>query len=60
MVDFFRWSYSVQVNPGHTSVLDFALNRSVSLNPCNGLTHYDMARFFNLSGMYASAQAVAP
>jgi predicted aspartyl protease len=31
-------------------------NASVKVDPCNGVTHWDMARFMNLSGMYASAQ----
>jgi len=33
-----------------------AINQSSRLNPCIGRTHYEAARFLNLSGMYATAQ----
>jgi tetratricopeptide (TPR) repeat protein len=36
------------------AAMDF--NRSAHLNQCSGETQYDMYRFLNLSGMYASAQ----
>jgi hypothetical protein len=46
----------VRFRRGEVDEAAMALNRSVNLNPCNGLTHYDMARFLDLSGLHASAQ----
>ncbi len=33
-----------------------AWNQAMQLDICNGLTHYEMYRYFQLSGMYATAQ----
>ncbi|HEX9200375.1 MAG TPA: aspartyl protease family protein [Acidobacteriaceae bacterium] len=33
-----------------------AFIQSNKLDPCNGLTHFDVARYLNLSGMYLSSQ----
>jgi predicted aspartyl protease len=46
----------VRFRRGEVDESAMAFNRSVNLNPCSGLTHYDMARFLNLSGLYGSAQ----
>ena len=46
----------VRFRRGEVDEAAMAFNQSVRLNPCNGVTHYDVARFFNLSGMYGSAQ----
>ena len=46
----------VRFRRGEVSDAAMTFNQSMSLNPCNGVTHYDMARFMNLFGLYASAQ----
>ena len=46
----------VRFRRGETDEAATAFNQSSRLDHCNGLTHYDMARFLNLSGMYASGQ----
>jgi predicted aspartyl protease len=46
----------VRFRRGEVDEAATAFNRSMQLNPCNGVTHYDAYRFFELSGMYASAQ----
>jgi predicted aspartyl protease len=46
----------VRFRRGEVNEAAAAFNRSTQLNPCNGVTHYDAYRFFELSGMYASAQ----
>ena len=46
----------VRFRRGETDEAAMAFNQSSRLDHCNGLTHYDMARFLNLSGMYASGQ----
>lgn len=46
----------VRFRRGEVDEAAVAFNQSMHLNPCNGLTHYDMARFLSLSGMSASAQ----
>jgi predicted aspartyl protease len=46
----------VRFRRGEVDEAAMAFNASAHLDPCNGVTHYDMARFLNLSGMYASAQ----
>jgi predicted aspartyl protease len=33
-----------------------AFNQSMHLDPCNGVTHFDVARYWNLSGMYGTSQ----
>lgn len=46
----------VRFRRGEVREAAIAFNESSQVNPCLGLTHYDAARFLNLSGMYASAQ----
>jgi predicted aspartyl protease len=46
----------VRFRRGEVDEAAMAFNESIRLNPCNGVTHYDVARFLNLSGMYGSAQ----
>jgi len=46
----------VRFRRGEVDEAAMAWNKSIGLNPCNGVTHYDASRFFNLSGMYASSQ----
>jgi predicted aspartyl protease len=46
----------VRFRRGEVDEAAIAFNQSMRLNPCNAVTHYDVARFLNLSGMYASAQ----
>jgi TonB family protein len=46
----------VRFRRGEVDEAAMAFNRSAHLSPCSGLTQYDMYRFLNLSGMYASAQ----
>jgi hypothetical protein len=46
----------VRFRRGEVDEAAMAFNQSSRLSPCNGVTHGDMARFLNLSGMYASAQ----
>jgi len=46
----------VRFRRGETDEAATAFNQSSRLDHCNGLTHYDMYRFLNLWGMYASGQ----
>jgi len=46
----------VRFRRGEVDEAAMAFNQSSRLSPCNGVTHGDMARFLNLSGMYTSAQ----
>ena len=46
----------VRFRRGEIGEAAHALNQSSRINPCNGRTHYDAARFLNLSSMHASAQ----
>jgi Tfp pilus assembly protein PilF len=46
----------VRFRRGEVDEAAMAFNRSAHLVPCSGQTQYDMYRFLNLSGMYASAQ----
>jgi tetratricopeptide (TPR) repeat protein len=46
----------VRFRRGETDEAGMALNRSVKLNRCIGLTHYDMSRYLYLLGLYASSQ----
>jgi hypothetical protein len=46
----------VRYRRGETDEAAIAFNRSIKLDPCNGVTHYDMARFLNFLALYRSAQ----
>ncbi|HEY4380974.1 MAG TPA: aspartyl protease family protein [Acidobacteriaceae bacterium] len=46
----------VRFRRGETDEAGMALNRAVKLDRCNALTHYDMARYLYLLGLYASSQ----
>lgn len=46
----------VRFRRGETDEAAKALNQSLTLDHCNGITFYDIYRYMNLSGMYASAQ----
>jgi predicted aspartyl protease/Tfp pilus assembly protein PilF len=46
----------VRFRRGEVDEAAMAFNQSQRLDPCSGLTHYDVGRFFNLSGMYKTAQ----
>jgi tetratricopeptide (TPR) repeat protein len=46
----------VRFRRGETDAAGNALNQSVRLNPCFGLTHYDMARYLYLLGYYKRSQ----
>jgi tetratricopeptide (TPR) repeat protein len=46
----------VRFRRGEVDEAATAFNQASQLDHCNGRTHYDMAQFLNLSGMYASAQ----
>ena len=46
----------VRFRRGETDAAGMALNRSLRLNMCGGLTRYDMARFLYLSGYYGRSQ----
>jgi predicted aspartyl protease len=46
----------VRFRRGEVNEAAKAFNQALNLDVCNGVTHYDIAEFLNLSGMYASAQ----
>jgi predicted aspartyl protease len=46
----------VRFRRGEVDEAATAFNESLHLDLCNGITHYDMYRFLNLSGMFATAQ----
>ena len=46
----------VQYRRGDVDEAAQTFNKSNHLDPCNGRTHYDVARAFNLSAMYRTAQ----
>jgi predicted aspartyl protease len=46
----------VRFRRGEVDAAATAFNQSIHLDICNGITHYDMYRFFNLNGMYFTAQ----
>jgi len=46
----------VRFRRGETDEAAKAFNQSMTLDHCNGITFYDIYRYLNLSGMYASAQ----
>jgi predicted aspartyl protease len=46
----------VRFRRGEVHEAAVAINQSSHLDPCAGQTHYDAARFLNLSGQYKSAQ----
>ena len=46
----------VRFRRGETDESGNALNRSLHLNPCSGLTRYDLYRFLYLNGLYRRAQ----
>jgi predicted aspartyl protease/Tfp pilus assembly protein PilF len=46
----------VRFRRGEVDEAAIVFNRSIHLDLCNGITHYDMYRFLNLNGMYATAQ----
>jgi TonB family protein len=46
----------VRFRRGETDNAGMALNGSVRINRCYALTHYDMARYLYLLGLYASSQ----
>ena len=46
----------VRFRRGEVDAAAIAFNQSFQLDPCNGITRYDMYSYLELSGMYASAQ----
>jgi predicted aspartyl protease len=46
----------VRLRRGEVDEAAMAFNQSSRIDHCNGITHYDMSRFLDLSGMYASGQ----
>ena len=47
----------VRYRRGEVDEAAIAYNRAMKLDPCSARVHYDFARYMNLSGLYASAQA---
>jgi predicted aspartyl protease len=46
----------VRYRRGEVNEAATVLNTSIHIDPCNGITNYDMSRFLSFSGMAASAQ----
>jgi predicted aspartyl protease len=46
----------VRFRRGEVDEAKLAFNKSIILGPCNGRTHFDVAQFLNLAGMYATSQ----
>jgi predicted aspartyl protease len=46
----------VRFRRGEVDEAAIAFNASQKLDPCLGITHYEVARFLNLNGMYGRAQ----
>ncbi len=46
----------VRFRRGEVEEAAISFNRSAALDSCSGRTHYDVSRYMNLNGLYASAQ----
>ena len=46
----------VRFRRGEVEEAAISFNRSAALDTCSGRTHYDVSRYMNLNGLYASAQ----